>query len=96
MNINLDMALEMFKCGLETETILHFPLCCRVYSNIRTELPDKIYARASSLTNYRDEKLLNIFLYESEYFGVKTNQSILKSTFKCLERFERCDDPLSL
>ena len=73
------MALEMFKCGLETEKILHFPLCCRMYSNIRTELPDKIYARASSLTNYRDEKLLNIFLYGSEYFGVKVYIQIFET-----------------
>ena len=77
-----DTVDPMCKCGLETETTLHFLLRCRVYSTIRTELLDDIYAVASSLMNYPDEKLLNILLYGSEYFIVKTNQSILKSTTK--------------
>ena len=86
----------MWKCGLETETTLHFLLCCRMYSTIRTKLPDKIYAVASSLTNYLDEKLLNILLHGSEYFSVKTSQSILNSTIKFLKSSERFDDPLFL
>ena len=86
----------MCKWGLETEITLHFLLRCRVHSTIRTELLDNIYTAASSLTNYLDEKLLNILLYGSEYFTVKTNQSVLKSTIKFLKRFERFDDPLFL
>ena len=66
----------MCKCGVETETTLHFLLRCRLYSDIGTELLDDIYTVDSSLTNYPDEKLLNILLYGSEYFSVKTNQSI--------------------
>ena len=57
--------------------------------NIRTELLDDIYTVDSSLMNYPDEKLLNIPLYGSEYFSVKTNQSILKSTIKFLKSSER-------
>ena len=72
----------MCKCGLETETTLHFLLRCRMYSTIRTELLDDIYTDASSPTNYSDEKLLNILLYGSKYFSIKTNQSILKFTVK--------------
>ena len=93
MNINLDMALKiqlvdpMCKCGVETETTLHFLLRCSLYSNIRTELLDDIYTVDSPLTNYPDEKLLNILLYGLEYFTVKTNQSILKSTIKFLKNF---------
>ena len=67
----------MCKCGVEIETTLHFLLRCRLYSNIRTKLLDDIYTIHSSLTNYPDEKLLNILLYGSEYFSVKTNQSNL-------------------
>ena len=84
----------MCKCGVEIETTLHFLLRCRLYSNIRTKLLDDIYTVHSSLTNYPDEKLLNILLYGSEYFSVKTNQSILKSTIKFLKSSERFDDPL--
>ena len=84
------------KCGLETEATLHSPLRCRLYSTIRTELLDDIYTVASSFMNYADEKLLNILLYGSEYFSVKTNQSILKSTIKFLKSSERFDDPLFL
>ena len=84
----------MCKCGVETETTLHFLLRCRLYSNIGTELLDDIYTVDSSLTNYPDEKLLNILLYGSEYFSVKTNQSNLKSTIKLLKSSERFDNPL--
>ena len=56
----------MSKSGLETETALHFPLSCRLYSTIRTELMDDISTVDSSLTNYPDEKLLNILFYGSE------------------------------
>ena len=71
----------MPKFGLETETALHFVLSCRLYSTIRTELLDDISTVGSSLTNYRDEKPLNILFYGSEYFSVKTNRSTLQSNF---------------
>ena len=74
----------MCKCGLETETILHFLLRYGLYSTIRTELLDDISPVASSLKNYLDEKLLNILLYGSEFFN---------QIFKSSERF---DDPLFL
>ena len=64
----------MSKSGLETETTLHFLLSCRLYSTIRRELVDDISTVDPSLTNYPDEKLLNILLYGSEYFSVKTNR----------------------
>ena len=79
-----DTVDSMCKCGLETETTPQFHLRCMLYSTIRTELLDDIYTVASSLTNYTTKKLLWIsfieFLYGSDYFSVKTNQSILKST----------------
>ena len=84
------------KCGLDTDTTLHFLLHCRLYSTSRTELLGDISTADSSLTNYPDEKLLNILLYGSEYFSVKTNQLILKSTIKFLQSSERFDDPLFL
>ena len=83
-----DTVDPMCECGLEIETTLHFLLCCRLYSTIRTELLDDRYTVASSLTNYPDEKLLSILLNGSEYFSVKTNQSILKSTIKFLKSSE--------
>ena len=66
----LEIQLILSKSGLETETALHFLLSCRLYSTIRTELVDDISTVDSSLTNYHDEKLLNILLYGSEYFSV--------------------------
>ena len=76
-----DTVDPMSKFGLETETALHFLLSCRLYSTIRTELLNDISTVDSSLTNYPDEKLLNILLYGSEYFSVKTNRSTLQSNF---------------
>ena len=78
----------MCKYSLEIENTLLFLLRCRLYSTIRTELLGDIYTVASFLTNYSDKKLLNILLYGSEYFSVKTNQSILKSTIKFLKSSE--------
>ena len=71
----------MCKFGLETETTLHFLLSCRLYYTIRTALLDEISTADSALTNYSDEKLLNVLLYGSEYFSVKTNRSTLQSDF---------------
>ena len=71
----------MSKFGVETETALHFLLSFRLYSTIRTELVDDISTVDSSLTNYPDEKILNIFSYVSEYFSVMTNRSALQSNF---------------
>ena len=72
----------MSKCGLETETTLHF-LLRYVYSSIRAELLNDMPTDASSVSNYLDEKLLKIILYKSEDFSVKMNQSIysLQSNF---------------
>ena len=77
----------MCKCGLEKETTPHFLLRYRLYSTIRTELLGNVYIVDSSLTNYPNEKILKILLYGSEYFRVKTNQSILKSIIKIFEKF---------
>ena len=82
----------MCKWGLETETTLQFLFCCRLYSPIRKKLLDDISAADSSLTNYHNEKRLNIFSYGLDYFSVKTNWSIPKSTIKFLKSFERFHD----
>ena len=82
-----DTVDPMCKCGLEREITLHFLLRCRLYFTIRTELLDDTCTVTSSITNYPDEKLLNFPLYGSEYFRVKTNHSILKSTIKFFEKF---------
>ena len=83
----------MCRFNLEAETTLDFLYRYRLYYTIRTEHLDDIYTVVSSLTNYSAEKLLNFLVYSSEYFSVKTNQSILKSTIKFLKNFKRFDDP---
>ena len=74
-----DTVDPMCKFGLETETALHSQLSCRLYSTIRTEPLNDISTADPSLTNYPDINLLNILMYESEYFSVKINRSILQS-----------------
>ena len=91
-----DTVGPMCKCGLETETTFHFLFHCRLHSTIKTELLDDISTVDSSLTNYPEEKLLNILLYGSEYFSVKTNRSILKFIIKFLKSSKRFDEPLFL
>ena len=91
-----DTVDPMCKCGREIETKFHFLLRCRLYSAIRTELLGDICTVASSLTNFPEEKLSckDILLYGSEYFSVKTSQSVLKSLIKFLKSYERFDDSL--
>ena len=89
-----DTVDRMCKCGREIETTLHFLLRFRLYSTIWAELLDDIYTAASSLPNYPDEKFLNILLYGSEYFSVKTNQSILQPVIKFSKSSECFDHPL--
>ena len=72
----------MCKLGQETETALHFLMSYRLYSTIRTELLNDISTVDSSLTNYPDEKLLNILLYGSEYFRVKTKRQLYNQIFE--------------
>ena len=84
----------MCNFGLETETALHSLLSCRLYSTIRTEFLDVISTIDLSLTNCPNEKLLNILLYGSKYYSVKTNRSALQSNF--FLNSERFDDPLFL
>ena len=91
-----DTVDPMWKCSLDTETTLHFLLSCRLYSTIRIEFLVDTYTVASSITNYWDEKLLNILLHGSEYFSIKTNQSVLQSTIKLQKSSERFDDRLFL
>ena len=66
MNLNLDQTLEMqlILCAntIETETTFLFLLRCRLYSTIKIEFLDDTYAVASPLTNYPDEKLLNVYI----------------------------------
>ena len=57
-----DAVNPMCKYGLETKTTFLFLLRCRLYSTIKIEFLDDIYTVASSLTNYPDEKLLNVYI----------------------------------
>ena len=66
----------MRKCGLETETTLHLLQILFYHKNRDPER--YIYTAVSSVTIDPDEKNLNILLYGSEDFSVKTKQSILK------------------
>ena len=55
-----DAVNSMCKYGLETETTFLSLLRCRLHSTIKIEFLDDIYTVASSLTNYPDEKVLNV------------------------------------
>ena len=72
----------MCKFGLKTETALHFLLSCRLYLTIRTELMDDISTADSSLTNYPDEKLLNILLFGSDYLVLRTADQLYNQIFE--------------
>ena len=62
---------------LERVTTLHYPLRCNLYSDLRPELLNDICALNPTLKKLSHEKLLNILLYGSEDFNVKTNRKII-------------------
>ena len=81
----------MCSCGLGPETtILHL---CNLYSDLRTELLNDIWALNPTLENSSHVKLLNILLYGSQSFSFNTNKKI-KSTIKFLKTSERFIGPL--
>ena len=95
MNINLGITLDpMCSCGMELETTLNYLLCCNLKSDLKAELRNDIFALNPTLKNLSHEKLLNILLYESEYFSFNTNKKIIKSTIKFLKTSERLIGPL--
>ena len=78
MNINLDMALniQLIQCANAVlKQKQHSTFSC--VAGCILLLEQNSWTIASSLTNYPDKKHLSILLYGSQYFSVKTNQSIL-------------------
>ena len=89
-----DKVDPMYTCGFEPEATLHYLLCCNLYFTLRLELLNNVCILNPSLRNYTNEKLLNIFLYESEDFSHNKNKEILTATIKFLKISERFIGPL--
>ena len=70
----------MCSCGFETETTLHYLLRCNLYSDLRKELLNDVFALNPTLKNLSHEKLLNILLYVFLICLEKCFWSILNSS----------------
>ena len=76
----------MCSCGKEPEIILHYLLCCDLYSIYRLELLNGICVLNESLMNSSEEKLLKILLYGAENFTSRRKSEILKCTIKFIKK----------
>ena len=80
-----DTINSMCICGFEPETTDHYLLHCKLYTDLRFDLLNNIYAINQSLKNFSEEQLVNVLLYGSENFTFDTNTNILKRSVAFLK-----------
>ena len=72
----------------------HYFLHCKLYSDLRIDLLNGVFAMNQSLENFCDKQLLNVLLYGSEKFTFGANIKILSHTSKFPKAAERFDSLL--
>ena len=66
------------------------------YTYIRRALLDNITNLIGDISNFSDDKLMNLLLYGDNIHSVEVNSAILKYTLIFLKSSERFDGPLLL
>ena len=92
----LDTLNPLCSCSLEIESTSHYLLRCRFYTYIRRALLDNITNLIGDISNFSDDKLMNLLLYGDNIHSVEVNSAILKYTLIFLKSSERFDGPLLL
>ena len=92
----LDTLNPLCSCSLEIESTSHYLLRCRFYTYIRRALLDNITNLIGDISNFSDDKLMNLLLYGDNIYSVEVNSAILKYTLIFLNSSERFDVPLLL
>lgn len=90
----LDTLNPLCSCSLEVESTNHYLLRCPFYAHFRKTLLDNIVDIVGSVSNFSDDKLVNLLLYGNDKYTAEANVSILKFTIIFLKSSERFDMPL--
>ena len=96
---NIKQEIKLFldtPISLEIESNSHYLLRCRFFTYIRRALLDNITNLIGDISNFSDDKLMNLLLYGDNIYSVEVNSAILKYTLIFLKSSERFDVPLLL
>ena len=89
-----DSPNPLCSCSLETESTLHFFLCCQNYTTSRRALMTNLENINDAIMSLNENGLLYITLYEKKDFENDMNISILTATIKFTKDSERFDQSL--
>ena len=73
-------------CGKEPGKIIHYLLCCDLYSIYQLEVLNDIRALKESLKNFSGENFLKILLYGAADFTLQMNSETLKCAIKFITK----------
>ena len=87
----------MCSCSFEPETVDHYLLHCKLYTDLRLDLLNNIYIYIyiyiytinQSLKNFSEDQIVNVLLFGSENFTLDANANILRRTIEFLKATER-------
>ena len=92
---NFDDTLNpLCSCSLETESMTHFFLHCRYYSNIHITLVNELNDIDNSITSRQTNELLRIILYSDCKFKDDVNKQILIATIQFIKNSNRYNQSL--
>ena len=90
----LDTLNPLCSCNIKIESTNHYLLRCSFFIPIRKTLLDNIIALVGPISDFSDDKLVNLLLYGHNSFCFETNKSILSFTIAYIKASERFDIPL--
>ena len=95
MSINSDTILRIplrypvcSRC-FEPETTDRYLLHCKLYTDLRLDLLNDIFAINQSLKNFSEDHLVNVLLFGSEKFTLDATANILRRTIEFLKATKR-------
>ena len=89
-----DTLNPLCSCSLETESMAHFFLRCRYYSNIRITLMNELNDIDNSITSRQTNELLRTILYGDCKFKDDVNKWILIATIQFIKNSNRFNKSL--
>ena len=90
----VDTLNPLCSCSLETESMAHFFLRCRYYSNNRITLMNELSDIDNSITSRQPNELLRIILYGDCKFKDNVNKRILIATIQFIKNSNRFNQSL--
>ena len=86
-----DSLNPLCSCSLETESTLHFFLCCQNYTALCLALMTDLKNINDAIMSLNESDLLHVIMYGNKNFDNNMNISILTATIKFIKDSERFD-----